>query len=88
MLVRFGSSRVSHSGCREPTSGSTAKLYTGVGDATDHSSPAPPHGLSPARAPRRALTSALTTNITMPMPKMNEPIVVSMFDVSQPIPDG
>ena len=50
-------------------------MLTGGGDEVNHSSVLPFHGSGPAIAPCLRLRVMLTTVITIPMPRMNEPIV-------------
>src|SRR3954468_9607933 len=78
----------SHSGCRLPIVGSTAKVYAGGGDGVAHPSVPASHGFGPASTPRDRLRQTLTRNRTMPAANRNAPIVSSRLYASHPNPAG
>src|SRR5205807_1080774 len=59
---------ISHSGRRLRTTGRAAKLYSGGGDAVDHSSVQASHGSLPARGPTRYERTRFVANTAKRMP--------------------
>src|SRR5690348_9558968 len=57
----------------------SSKFHGGGGDVVVHSSVQPFHGLSPATAPRRRLTTMFHTSTSTDTPSTAAPIVDSMF---------
>ena len=68
-----------------PTTGIPSKLYCGGGEVVPHSSESAFHGLAPAIAPARRLSSAFNTKTTSPAASMKTPLVAMRLSVPQPV---
>jgi hypothetical protein len=70
------------------TVGTSAKLYTGVGDGIDHSRVRPSHGSAPAISPFVRVRHTFHKKTSTDRAMMNDPMVASRFQNSKPRPLG